>query len=168
MGYVKIILCAVLLSLSKTTYEQKKFNVSVKSTIIIRNIKYNKDTINPFNIVKNSNNDWLGRDTFNINPTKYENFLTEEYGIRAGIILLNNYERKYGLRTVDEIINRFCPEDNQTKARYIKFVKSRLSNVEKDNYKIELYRAILKQERGVDYSYETINSIIQKWKIKSY
>ena len=44
-------------------------------------------------------------------------FSTPEYGIRAMIIILRNYQRKHGLNTVTGIIKRWAPpNENDTQA----------------------------------------------------
>ena len=84
---------------------------------------------NPFNIRYSKFNAWQGQ------IRSYHGFVVFEsldYGLRAGIILLNNYI-KNGYNSVSAIISRFAPvTENDTKA-YIDFVeKALLAN----NYEI--------------------------------
>ena len=47
---------------------------------------------NPFNIIKNTSNAWLGKVPSDLsNDSKFEQFLDIKYGIRAGLILLRRY-----------------------------------------------------------------------------
>ena len=48
-------------------------------------------------------------------------FKTREYGIRAWLVLMRNYRRRYGCVTIRQIVTRFAPPtENQTK-QYIRF-----------------------------------------------
>ena len=48
-------------------------------------------------------------------------FDTQEHGIRAWLILMRNYRRKYGCRTIRQIVTRFAPPSENNTERYIKF-----------------------------------------------
>ncbi len=49
-------------------------------------------------------------------------FQSPEYGLRAVMVLLTNYQRKYALRTVADVMRRYAPPcENNTKA-YINHV----------------------------------------------
>lgn len=60
---------------------------------------------NPGNI--RHGNDWRGEVAGN--DAAFESFATPEDGIRALAVVLKNYQRNYGLRTVRQIINRYAP-----------------------------------------------------------
>ena len=61
---------------------------------------------NPLNIRKNSANNWQGKvDSDNA----FEKFTSTVFGIRAGLIILRNYRKTYGLNTLAQIIERFSP-----------------------------------------------------------
>jgi hypothetical protein len=53
-------------------------------------------------------------------------FITPEYGIRALIIVLLNYQTKYGLRTIRSMITRWAPPNENDTEAYIKFVAGRV------------------------------------------
>ena len=93
---------------------------------------------NPFNIIKNPSNAWLGKIPSDLsNDPKFEQFLDMKYGIRAGLILLRRYITLYRLDSVADIIKRFAPEsENNTKA-YITFVESRMRSLGFGAYGIE-------------------------------
>lgn len=77
---------------------------------------------NPLNI--RIGNVWLGEVK---KPTdkSFEQFISMEYGIRAGFIILRRYIRRYGIDTIAEIISRWAPSsENNTKA-YISAVAKR-------------------------------------------
>ncbi|WP_206732679.1 hypothetical protein [Halarcobacter ebronensis] len=69
---------------------------------------------NPMNIRKSSN-DWQGKIVGE--DTAFETFVSPAYGIRAGAKTLLNYQKFYGLNTVNQIISRFAPaSENNTNA----------------------------------------------------
>ena len=48
-------------------------------------------------------------------------FETREYGIRAWLVLMRNYRRRYGCRTIRQIVTRFAPPTENQTERYIRF-----------------------------------------------
>lgn len=82
-------------------------------------------------------------------------FTAPEYGIRAMIIILRNYEKKHGLNTVREIINRWAPPvENDTEA-YINSVAKQVGvdadkviDVTDSRVMIPLLEAIITHENG--------------------
>jgi len=77
---------------------------------------------NPLNI--RIGNVWLGEVK---KPTdkSFEQFISMEYGIRAGFVILRRYIRRYGIDTIAEIVARWAPSsENNTKA-YISAVAKR-------------------------------------------
>ena len=48
-------------------------------------------------------------------------FETREYGIRAWLVLMRNYRRRYGCRTIRQIVTRFAPPSENQTERYIRF-----------------------------------------------
>lgn len=82
-------------------------------------------------------------------------FTMPQYGIRALAILLRNYNRYYGIRTITSIINRFAPSTENNTAAYIKsvskatgFGESEQLDLESDALIIPLMKAIIKHENG--------------------
>lgn len=76
---------------------------------------------NPMN-VKDSSILWNGETGQNLDPV-FEEFKHYSDGIRAGAKLLVNYNKLYGLNTVQGLINRYAPpsDDNPTTA-YVQHV----------------------------------------------
>ncbi|KMV67961.1 structural protein [bacteria symbiont BFo2 of Frankliniella occidentalis] len=82
-------------------------------------------------------------------------FTAPEYGIRAMIIILRNYEKKYGLNTVRKIINRWAPPvENDTEA-YVNSVAKQVGvdadkviDVTDSRVMIPLLEAIITHENG--------------------
>lgn len=83
-------------------------------------------------------------------------FISPEYGIRAMIIILRNYQRKYGLKTVTDIINRWAPPVENNTLAYINSVAKEIGvdpaaeiNVLDRRIMIKLLAAIIKHENGL-------------------
>lgn len=83
---------------------------------------------NPLNI--RIGNVWLGEVQ---KPTdkSFEQFISMEYGIRAGFIILRRYIRRYGKDTVAEIVSTWAPSSENNTEAYINTV-CRLSNLTRD------------------------------------
>lgn len=82
-------------------------------------------------------------------------FKTPEYGIRAMIIILRNYQRKHGLNTVSGIIKRWAPPNENDTQAYINSV-ARATGVDADKridtndsrFMMKLVQAIIQHENG--------------------
>lgn len=82
-------------------------------------------------------------------------FISPEYGIRAMIIILRNYEKRHGLNTIRKIINRWAPPvENDTEA-YINSVAKQVGvdadkviDVTDSRVMIPLLQAIITHENG--------------------
>lgn len=83
---------------------------------------------NPLNI--RIGNTWLGEVT---NPTdnEFEQFVHVCYGLRAGFILLKRYINRYKLNTIEKIISRWAPHNENNTRSYINQV-ARGMNIEPD------------------------------------
>lgn len=133
--------------------DRKEKDMTIDLSTAPRGIRNN----NPGNIDFNPINKWKG-----LNPKSKELdsrfcvFISPEYGIRALLILLRNYDRKYNLNSVRKIINRWAPSHENNTSAYTKHVCS-LMNVEPDmclnlsdrNELISLAKAIVTHENGV-------------------
>lgn len=82
-------------------------------------------------------------------------FKTPEYGIRAMIIILRNYQRKYGLNTVAKIISRWAPPNENDTQAYIGSVAKSVGvtpeqkiDVTDSRIMIPLLQAIIQHENG--------------------
>ena len=89
---------------------------------------------NPFNIKLDFHNNWKGKVPEDKNTDfVFEQFVSLDYGIRAGILLLHNYINS-GCITIEDIINRFAPDnENDTKS----YVHSVLVFLHSRNVKVE-------------------------------
>nr|WP_168404428.1 structural protein [Erwinia amylovora] len=82
-------------------------------------------------------------------------FTKAEYGIRAMIIILRNYQRKHGLNTISGIIHRWAPTvENDTQAYIDSVAKSTGIPADKQidttdsRFMIRLLQAIINHENG--------------------
>lgn len=91
-------------------------------------------------------------------------FISPEYGIRAMIVILRNYQRKYGLKTITEIIQRWAPPNENDTQAYINSV-SKATDIDADKAidlsdrcrLIPLLQAIIKHENGSQpYEYDIL------------
>ncbi|QGF27475.1 structural protein [Pantoea eucalypti] len=89
-------------------------------------------------------------------------FASPEFGIRAMIIILRNYQSKYGLKTITGIIKRWAPpNENDTQAYILSVVKATGADADKpidltDSRKLfPLLQAIIRHENGTQpYKYD--------------
>ncbi|BBL31222.1 structural protein [Pantoea ananatis] len=89
-------------------------------------------------------------------------FKAPEFGIRAMIIILRNYQSKYGLKTITGIIKRWAPpKENDTQAYIRSVAQATGTDADKtidltDSRKLfPLLQAIIKHENGTQpYEYD--------------
>lgn len=106
---------------------------------------------------------WRGETGLNDDPA-FEEFDTPEDGIRALALLLVNYQRNLGLRTLRQIISRYAPPNENDTEAYIRAVSTAtgftastpITLTDPDSLRV-LVRAIIQHENGrVIYSDEQI------------
>lgn len=91
-------------------------------------------------------------------------FTSAEYGIRALVKILLNYEKKYGLNNVQKIINRYAPPNENDTGSYIQSVASQLGvgvddiiDIKNKAIMLILVKAIIRHENGEQpYNNETL------------
>lgn len=83
---------------------------------------------NPLNI--RIGNTWLGEVT-NPSDNEFEQFVHVCYGLRAGFILLKRYINRYKLNTIEKIISRWAPHNENNTRSYINQV-ARGMNIDPD------------------------------------
>ena len=140
-----------LLSLIKKRKEEPEMTVDLSTAP--RGVRNN----NPGNIDYNPLNKWKG-----LNPKSKELdsrfcvFISAEYGIRALMVLLRNYEKKHGLNSVRQIINRWAPTHENNTSAYMTHVAKMMNvglddclNLKDRDTLIKLARAIVTHENGV-------------------
>ncbi|MBI6548315.1 structural protein [Xenorhabdus lircayensis] len=82
-------------------------------------------------------------------------FVAPEYGIRAMLKILRNYERKYGDNTIRQFISRWAPPNENDTEGYIAYVcksvgipSSTVVDVENAVTMSRLVKAIIQMENG--------------------
>lgn len=108
---------------------------------------------NPLNI--RIGNTWLG-EVPEPNDPDFEQFVSMEYGLRAGFILLRRYIRHYKRKTIADIIKAWAPSSENNTASYIASI-SKLTGIPTDKEldyfdqetMIDLVYAMCKVECGV-------------------
>lgn len=78
---------------------------------------------NPLNIVK-SGAKWQGLAEVQ-SDSRFCTFVSLEWGVRAGVKILWTYQKKYGLRTLRQILNRYAPPIENNTFNYINTVARR-------------------------------------------
>lgn len=72
---------------------------------------------NYLNIRWNPSYNWMGQTGHD--PEKFCRFSSPLYGLRAGFALMRTYNRKYGIKTIRTILERFAPPSENNTAKYI-------------------------------------------------
>lgn len=103
---------------------------------------------NPFNVKKPSGEPFKG--TIGYDREGHCIFASEAYGVRAGIINLLSQERKYGIDTIDALVEKYCTSN---KPDYKKFLSKRIGVGVKEKFSIrqhvrELAPAMVRFETG--------------------
>lgn len=107
--------------------------------------------------------DWKGlAPTAQRTDKSFCQFTSPEYGIRAMIIILRNYQRKYGLNTVSDIIKRWAPPNENNTQAYINSVAQATGvtpeqriDTSDNRFMVKLLQAIIKHENGEQpYSFD--------------
>lgn len=122
---------------------------------------------NPFNIRKGE--EWVGKkDIARIGTGLFVEFVDVKYGVRAAFVTLKTYMDKYNINTINGIINRWAPKNENETERYISFIESETGinrNKTLTFGKEEFYpiaRAMAKQETGYKI---TNNELDSGWNI---
>lgn len=107
---------------------------------------------NPGNIRKGEK--WQGL-AENQTDSSFLIFKSPEWGIRALCRILRNYQKKYGLRDIRSIINRYAPPAENDTNSYIYSVCLALGikdytpvNLSDHNVMLKLLKAIIRHENG--------------------
>ena len=135
-----------------TWLDEISAKVEVMTNTAPRGIRNN----NPGNIER-TGTQWQGMAPEQTDP-RFLQFVSPEYGIRAMARILTNYQRLYGLNTVEQIINRWAPPvvngkvENDTGA-YIRHVADALGvlpnqPIQVQDHLPQLVAMIIKHENG--------------------
>ena len=96
-------------------------------------------------------------------------FKAPEWGLRALVKILRNYQTKHGLKTVESIINRFAPQIENDTSSYILSVCQVLDVKPRDvidvfepGIMINRLKAIIRHENGIQpYSDEVLKKSLE-------
>ena len=97
-------------------------------------------------------------------------FDTQEHGIRAWLVLMRNYRRRYGCRTIRQIVTRFAPPTENQTERYIRYccqtvVLGDNADIGQDIMYAMLGVAMARMETGTMLDVGTISEIMKKYDI---
>ena len=133
---------------------------------------------NPFNIRYNALNRWLGLSGQRKGFCEFEEM---DYGLRAGFILLRNYIYNLKLTSVNKIISRFAPTNENDTSAYIRFVSGVLVDngfapsylyntldLSYDKAFFYLCKAILKMENNYALTYMDFVLICRKFNLHKH
>jgi hypothetical protein len=116
--------------------------------MVARGIRNN----NPTNIRKGS--DWKGLAEVQSDPA-FCVFKHPKWGIRAFCVLMENYDKNYGINTVRGIVSRFAPDFENDTTSYMEHICSQMcvkrdEKLDLQNHLImlKLCKAIIKHECG--------------------
>lgn len=130
----------------------------------VNNMKRN----NPFNIRRSDKNKWVGKVYDNTGP--FEVFDTLGHGIRAGMKLLLNYNTIYNLNTVEGIISKFAPpNENNTNGyiasiyKYTGFDKGKVLDLSDRDTMVRLAVNIIVVESGVKLDEAVLYNVYDKY-----
>lgn len=98
-------------------------------------------------------------------------FENREYALRAWLILMRTYRRRYGCRTVEQIVTRYAPPNENDTARYISYCRKELclepdSTLNYDCEYIELAAAMAMMETGVKLDIGWAYKTMKKFNIR--
>lgn len=96
-------------------------NMSTNSNSNGANLPRGYRNNNPLNIRINNANNWQGKVTPNTDGA-FEQFSSMAYGFRAAFVLIRNYINNDGLNTVQAIISKWAPNNENNTAGYISTV----------------------------------------------
>lgn len=134
-------------------------------TLLINNTSmFKKQTHNPLNI-RQSTDVFIGEVP---SPNSaFKVFREDVYGVRAAILIIITYRRKYNIKTVQRIIQRWAPPTENDTDAYIDFVVKKMpsgttpfTEVTKDNL-YDLLKAMAKIESNYTLSRETYDKAVE-------
>lgn len=108
---------------------------------------------NPGNIEK-SRDRWKGL-AANQPDSRFFTFSEAKWGIRAMARILQNYQKKYGLDTIEQVIDRWAPPVENNTSAYVKavakdtgFDKDQKLDLKRHEHLFPLVKAIIRHENG--------------------
>lgn len=104
---------------------------------------------------------------------EFATFCEPKYGIRAFFVLINTYQTKYNLNTIEKIVSRFAPSNENHTSEYIKSVSDYLGinkglhiKIASPLFAVRLFKAFLRVECGREYeNFYSEDLIIESYKL---
>jgi len=124
MKYFKYLLFPLALITILAVFFWDDLKVLITKAKHMTQAKFHTNTNNPFNIKANAANKWQGKTT--VKGATFESFDTLENGVRAGIKILKTYFEKHNLKTIQSIISRFAPNNENDTQNYVNFVSDQM------------------------------------------
>ena len=98
-------------------------------------------------------------------------FKNQEYAIRAWLILMRTYRRRYGCKTIRQIVTRYAPPNENNTEQYIAYCRRQLhlepdSTLNFDCEYIQLAAAMAKMETGVELDIAWAYQVMKKYNIQ--
>jgi len=119
---------------------------------------------NPGNIRTSELIDWIGEvDPLKKKDPDFEEFRTMAYGVRAMMKLLLKYQKDYKLNTINELVGKYAPRNENNTNAYIERVcnsmqcsENQIINLKEKNTMCNLVDAMIAVENSVHISMKTI------------
>lgn len=115
---------------------------------------------NPLNI--RIGNSWKG-EVKNPTDTAFEQFTEMRFGVRAAFIILKRYIDRYKLNTIEKIVSRWAPDNENLTEKYIAVVCARTGLDRKFEFEYTnvavmtmLFQAMCFVENGQEIDYDVI------------
>ena len=97
-------------------------------------------------------------------------FDSQEHGIRAWLVLMRSYRRRYGCRTIRQIVTRYAPPSENNTERYIQYCCQTVVlgdgvPIGQDIMYAMLGVAMARMETGVRLDISEVRSVMKKYNI---
>lgn len=122
---------------------------------------------NPGNIRRNS--DVFQGEVIPSKDSAFKQFKTMAYGYQAVFKILSNYYRKYGLKTIRQMISRWAPENENNTESYVSLV-SRYSGIPADDLvdianREQMIRIVAGMSRVENGREAAMSDVIEGWNL---
>ena len=110
---------------------------------------------------------WLG---MTCTRKGFVEFDSQEHGIRAWLVLMRNYRRRYGCRTIRQIVTRYAPPSENNTERYVQYCCQTVvlgdgTPIGQDIMYAMLGVAMARMETGVRLDISEVRSVMKKYNI---
>jgi len=119
------------------------------------------------NIKRSNSNNWRGRSNSKTGKeSTFEQFFSYEYGLRAMIITLLNYQKLHNIKNIRGIIERYAPKSENDTEQYIEFVEAQTGIPDTKNFSFTpeslepIVKAMVKMESNFNVSKKLYNNAV--------